>query len=125
MDLLNGFFNLLPWLIGGGLLGTIALGALLFFFAPSLMPVVGSFLKPISGFLGEAVVKFGKVLVHGVGDIIDDGKTIVTVAFLAGIIYGWFYYSYPKGQTITEVNYSACKPVIDDLRKKFKFIKRK
>jgi hypothetical protein len=125
MDILNGFFNWLPWLLGGGIISTVALLVVIFFFAPSLMPAVGSFLKPIAGFLGEAIVSFGKILSHGIGDIIDDGKTIVTVTFMTGLIYGWFYYSYPKGQVITEANYSTCKPVVDDLRKKFKFIKRK
>lgn len=125
MDILNGFLSWLPWLLGGGVISTVILLAVAFFFAPSLMPVVGSFLKPIAGFLGETIVSFGKILAHGIGDIIDDGKTIVTVTFMTVLIYGWFYYNSPKQPIIQDASYKACKPVIDDLRKKFKFIKRK
>lgn len=125
MSFINSFFDWVPWLVGGGLISTVVLLVVAFFFAPALMPAIGSFLKPVAGFLGEAIVNFGKVLMHGIGDIIDDGKTIVTVAFMTCLIYGWFYYSYPKGQVISEANYKTCSPVIKDLRKKFKFVKRK
>lgn len=123
MGYLDSFLSWVPWVLGGGIISTVVLLIVAFFFAPALMPAIGSFLKPIAGFFGETLVKFGKVLVHGIEDIIDDGKTIVTVVFMSLLIYSWFYYSH--NGTSSKPTYESCKPVIQDLRKKFKFVKRK
>ena len=119
MSFFNTILDFVPWVLGGGLLASIAGILALWFVAPHLMPVVGNVLQPVGKFLGETFVKFGNILVHGFMDIVDDGKTVITVLVLIIGLHSWFYYSTDQVH-ISKASIQTCKPVIDALRKAFR-----
>jgi uncharacterized BrkB/YihY/UPF0761 family membrane protein len=127
MSFLNNILDWIPYVLGGGFLTTIAIILGLWFFAPHLMPAVGAIIKPIGELAGKFIKMIGDILLVGFNDIIDNGKTIFTVFFLSIMIYTWFYYTYPHTDKvhITKASFKTCKPVIDSLRKDFRFVRRK
>lgn len=102
------------WLTGLSLIPLIALAIL----APSVLPLVGTFLqpivKPVGDALGWLLAKLFGILEQGIEDILDTWQTLVTVVILA-ICLTWYLHP----DTV-----SSCKQVIQDLHTHFKFIPR-
>ena len=133
MSFLNNILDWLPYVFGGGVVTVIIalciLVALWFGGKPiaEILNIVTLIAKPIGELAGKFIKMIGDILLVGFNDIIDNGKTIFTVFFLSIMIYMWFYYTYPHTNKvhITEASFKTCKPVIDSLRKDFRFVRRK
>jgi hypothetical protein len=124
MEILNSLLSWLPWLFGGGTLATIAIILIVWKTGGDLSSIAASILKPIAAFSGENLASFGGVLKHGFADIVDDGKTTITVLFTMIALYAFLYYSGNVNSATV-----SCKPAIEkavsDLRKDYRFVKRK
>ena len=120
LDFLN-----IPWgfILGGGLLTSIALILALWFGGKPVADIASAILTPLSKFAGETLVKIGNAFVDiisaGLNDIFDNTKTIITVAIITACCYGFTYYKFTYGDK------SSCEQVIKELRKDFKFIPRR
>ena len=113
----------LPYILGGGFLTSIIALLVIWFVFPTAIPIIGNILKPVSKLVGELFVKFTKALVSGFNDIFDDTRTILTCAVCLILVSGYYSYNYEK--LLKEPTANFCKPVIDDLRKDFRFVKRR
>jgi uncharacterized membrane protein YvlD (DUF360 family) len=116
-------FSYLPWILGGGFLSSIIAILILWFVAPHIIPIIAGFVKPIAELASELFTKTIRAMVHGFKDIFDDPKTILTffIAIILVFLYNSFYYE----QKHINPTFESCKPVISELRKEYKFIKRR
>ena len=124
MNIFSFFSDALPWLFGGGLV-TIAAIVALWFIAPTAIPIIGSIIKPVAEVAGNLLGNIGRAVSDAVSfainDIFDDGRTILVVVaalFIVSSFYSWKYEDQGKP------TFESCKPVIDQLRKEYKFIER-
>lgn len=99
------------YIIGFGALGLVFLSI---YFYPFLQPIL-KFLEPVFGKFGEIFADMLGWFWDGLKDIADNMKTIFTVALIVGASVWWFKPTY---------NVENCKPVIEQLRKDYKFVKR-
>lgn len=78
MELIYGLvfkaWSWVPWVLGLGTLGWIALALL----APGVLSVISPILRGLS----EGIVEVFKILYEGTTDILDNWKTVVTAFFL-------------------------------------------
>lgn len=79
--------------------------------ASNLISIVTPLLKGIS----EGLVEMVKVLYTGIVDILDNVRTIITVALIGAILFF-------SGMLSTNPD---CEQCIKELRKEYKFVKRK
>lgn len=73
-DLIFKAWSWIPWILGLGTIGWIALALL----APGVLNVISPLLRGLS----EGVVALWKILYEGLTDILDSWKTLATVALL-------------------------------------------
>lgn len=125
MELISNIFSWASWILGGGTLGLIVVLAGLWFFGKDVSGIVSAVATPLAKFTGNALASFGEVLKAGFADIIDNGKTIVTVFCLMFGVYTYMYYFPAQGAT----HYGNCQVAVDkaikSLRKDFRFVKRR
>lgn len=102
------FGSLIARLMGFSLIGPFI--AVIAKFFESLLPLVKG--------AADALVVFGATIWEGIVDILDNWKTIITVATLcfASGFYANKYYAPSHG---------TCKKQIENLRKDYKFVPRK
>lgn len=122
-DGIGALFSLVPWILGGGAIVSIIGLLLVWFFAPHLAPIIGKTAGPILELATDLFVKFTRAIVAGLTDIFDDTRTILTFVVALALVAG--FYSYKHENKFQNPTAKQCKPVIDELRKDYKFIKRK
>ena len=83
-----------PWVLGLGTIGWIALALL----APGLLSIFSPLLKGAM----EALVESVKILWEGLTDILDSWKTLVTVAVILWVFANYWTYKvdHPKRQSL-------------------------
>lgn len=100
-------FDWLPWLMGGS---TIAL-LILAIVAPSVLQVAASWLSALSPLVkavAEGLVAFWNILWIGFKDIVDNWKTVVTVAVIT-LLAVWYFHT-PEKACPTCPAPVVCKP---------------
>ena len=97
----------LPWLMGGSTIALLVLAVV----APSVLQVAATWLSALSPLVkgvAEGIVAFARVLWSGIQDIIDNWKTIVTVATLT-VVAVWYFQ--PEKVTCPQCSEpTVCKP---------------
>lgn len=82
MGIITQAWSWIPWVLGLGTIGWIALALL----APGVLSIISPILRGVA----EGLVEFAKILYSGIVDILDSWKTVVTVIF---ILWLWTNYS--------------------------------
>lgn len=93
-----------PWVLGLGTVGWIALALL----APGLLNVFSPLLKGASELLVEGL----RALIEGVTDILDSWKTIATVIFLMWLFGNYMTWSKPEPKPVAKPAISKSAPVV-------------
>ena len=104
-------------------LGGIGIGIAAWFIGlPKLIEIFANFVEIVTPLLkgvSQGIVEFVKVLYAGLTDILDNAKTVLTVVLLGVVVFlGTLMYN-------TKSCNLNCESCIAELRKEYKFVKRK